>query len=153
GFLRPFVANLKHTMKVPTFSIVTPSLNQGRYIEDTIKSVVAQEGEFEVQYLIMDGGSTDNSVEIIRDYADRVNAGCFPVRCQSVRIEWLSERDKGQSDAINRGLQRATGDFASYINSDDLYYAGAFARVSRAFLEFPRADFIYGDGNVINESG
>lgn len=137
----------------PKFTIVTPSFNQAGYIEETIRSVVSQEGPFEIEYFIMDGGSTDGSVEIIRKYADDVNAGRYPIACKAVRIHWKSEKDAGQSDAINCGLRQATGDFASYINSDDLYAPGAFAKVAEVFAGNPRADFIYGDGDVIDERG
>jgi glycosyltransferase involved in cell wall biosynthesis len=109
------------------FSIVTPSYNQAPYIAGTIESVLSQEGGFEVEYIVMDGGSTDGSVEIIKSYADRVAAGDWPVKCAGISMAWVSQHDKGQSDAINQGLRQATGDVASYINSDDLYYPGAFA--------------------------
>lgn len=139
--------------KLAKFSIVTPSYNQANYIGETIESVLSQEGDFEIEYFVMDGGSTDDSVEIIKGYADRVAIGEWPVRCWGVSMEWVSQKDNGQSDAINQGLRRATGDILSYINSDDLYFPGAFARVARAFAESPKADFIYGDGDVIDEMG
>jgi glycosyltransferase involved in cell wall biosynthesis len=135
------------------FSIVTPSLNQGEYIEQTILSVIGQEGDFEVEYLIMDGGSRDQSVNIIRRYAELVNGGAYPVKCNKVELIWKSEKDAGQSDAINQGLQRASGDYCAYLNSDDLYMPGAFAAVAKAFLQYRDADFIYGDGDVIDQSG
>src|ERR1035438_351119 len=103
------------------FSIVTPSLNQGEYIEQTILSVIGQEGDFEVEYLIMDGGSRDQSVNIIRRYAELVNGGAYPVKCTKVELIWKSEKDAGQSDAINQGLQRASGDYCAYLNPDDLH--------------------------------
>ncbi len=140
-------------MEHPKFSIVTPSFNQGGYIEETIQSVVSQQGAFEIEYFIMDGGSTDASVDIIRKYADDVNSGRYPIACTEVRIHWRSEKDSGQSNAINCGLRQATGDFASYINSDDLYAPGAFGKAAEAFVRHPRADFIYGDGDVIDERG
>jgi glycosyltransferase involved in cell wall biosynthesis len=136
----------------PSFSIVTPSLDQCRYIESTIRSVIDQEGEFELDYFIMDGGSTDGSVEIIRRYADLVNGGTYPLRCLRASIHWISERDSGQSNAINRGLRQATGDYAAYINSDDVYLPGAFAFVAQEFEANPDVDFLYGDGDVIDES-
>lgn len=139
--------------KIPKFSIVTPSYNQATFIAETIESVLSQEGEFEIEYFVMDGGSTDGSVEIIKSYADRVAAGDWPVKCAGISMTWVSQRDKGQSDAINQGLRRATGDILSYINSDDLYYPGAFARVVREFAARPEVDFVYGDGDVIDEAG
>ena len=138
---------------IPKFSIVTPSFNQGAYIEETIQSVVSQRGAFAIEYFIMDGGSTDESADIIRKYALEVNAGHYPIGCARVQVHWKSEKDSGQSNAINCGLRQATGEFASYVNSDDLYAPGAFAVVAEAFARRPKADFIYGDGDVIDERG
>ncbi len=138
---------------MPKISIITPSYNQASYIADTIESVLSQAGGFEIEYFVMDGGSTDGSAEIIKDYAERVQSGAWPVQCTSITMESVSRRDKGQSDAINQGLRRATGTIASYINSDDLYFPGAFAHVAQEFARHPEADFIYGDGDVIDADG
>jgi glycosyltransferase involved in cell wall biosynthesis len=137
----------------PRISIVTPSYNQAEFVGQTIESVLSQEGGFEVEYFVMDGGSTDGSVEIIRRFADQVAARSWPVRCRGVAMHWVSERDAGQTAAINAGLQRATGEILSYLNSDDLYVPGAFQRVVDAFARDPAADFIYGDGEVIDREG
>jgi glycosyltransferase involved in cell wall biosynthesis len=139
--------------RVLTFSIVTPSYNQAAFISKTIESVLCQEGPFRIEYLVMDGGSSDRSVEIIRGWADRVAAGDFKPRCEGVAMAWQSGPDRGQSHAINEGLRRATGDVAAYINSDDLYTPGAFARVAAELLARPDVDFIHGDGDVIDASG
>ena len=90
----------------PRISVVTPSFNQGEFIEETIRSILLQ-GYPNLEYIVMDGGSTDNSVEIIKKYSPWLSY-------------WISEPDAGQSDAINRGLKQASGDFATWINSDDL---------------------------------
>jgi len=137
----------------PRISIVTPSYNQAEFVGETIESVLSQEGDFEIEYLVMDGGSTDGSVEVIRRYADLVAAHQWPVRCRGVVMSWVSDRDEGQAAAINAGLGRATGEILSYINSDDLYFPGAFQRVVEAFTREPAADFLYGDGDVIDEAG
>ena len=89
----------------PRISIVTPSFNQGRFIEETIRSVLLQ-GYPNLEYFVIDGGSTDNSVEVIKKYSPWLTY-------------WVSEPDRGQSDAINRGLKMASGDFATWINSDE----------------------------------
>jgi glycosyltransferase involved in cell wall biosynthesis len=97
----------------PRLSIITPSLNQGAFIERTIRSVLDQQCA-DLEYIVVDGGSTDESVEIIKRYADHL-------------AWWISEPDSGQTDALNKGLRRATGDVVAYINSDDYYLPGAFA--------------------------
>lgn len=139
--------------RITKFTIVTPSYNQAAYLEETIKSVIGQEGPFEIEYFIMDGGSSDGSADIIRRYAESVNSGRYPIRCSRVQIHWRSGKDGGQSDAINEGLRRATGDYASYINSDDLYFDGAFALVNGTFSQRMEADFVFGDGHVIGKDG
>ncbi|MGZ8162845.1 MAG: glycosyltransferase family 2 protein [Methylobacter sp.] len=105
----------------PKISIVTPSFNQGQFIEETIRSVLLQ-GYPNLEYIIIDGGSTDNSVEIIKKYAPFLSY-------------WVSEKDDGQSDAINKGYRRATGEVINWLNSDDYYEPGALFKVGLAFME------------------
>jgi glycosyltransferase involved in cell wall biosynthesis len=102
----------------PKLSIITPSFNQAAFLERTIKSVLNQ-GWPNLEYMIVDGGSTDGSVEIIEHYADRL-------------AWWVSEKDNGQTDALNKGIRRATGDVVAYINSDDYYLPGAFEKAMKA---------------------
>src|SRR5262245_13848080 len=97
----------------PRISVVTPSFNQGKFIEETIRSVLLQ-GYPDLEYFMFDGGSTDNSVEVIKKYSPWLT-------------HWVSERDNGQSDAINRGLKMASGEFATWINSDDMLCKNALA--------------------------
>jgi len=92
-----------------TVSIVTPSYNQGTFIRETIESVLRQEGDFNLDYIVVDGGSTDNSVDIIRRYGALVDEGKWPIRCRGIRYRWASEGDKGQSDAIIKGFGMAEG--------------------------------------------
>ena len=87
-----------------TISIVTPSYNQGEYLEETIRSVISQEGDFYIDYLITDGGSTDNSVDIIKKYAEFVSEGSWEKNCLGIDLTWVSEKDAGQTDAINKGF-------------------------------------------------
>jgi glycosyltransferase involved in cell wall biosynthesis len=105
----------------PKISIVTPSYNQGKYIEETIRSVVMQ-GYPNLEYFVVDGGSTDNSVEIIKKYESQITW-------------WVSEKDKGQTNAINKGFEKATGDILAYINSDDLYMPYTFRLVAELFSQ------------------
>jgi glycosyltransferase involved in cell wall biosynthesis len=103
----------------PRLTVITPSLNQGRYLERTILSVLEQ-GYVDLEYIVVDGGSTDESVEILNRYDDRL-------------AYWTSEPDRGQTNALNKGLARATGDVVAYINSDDYFLPGAFAAALPAF--------------------
>ena len=115
----------------PKVTIVTPSFNQGRYLEETIRSVLLQ-GYPNLEYLIIDGGSTDNSIEIIRKYEPWL-------------AFWISEPDNGQADAINKGFIKSTGAYLGWLNSDDILYPSAIFRVVEAFRLKPDADMIYGD--------
>src|SRR5581483_10330072 len=141
------------TADLPLISIVTPSFNKGAYIAETIESVLSQAGDFRIEYFIMDGGSTDGSADTIRRYAGLIENAMWPVRCAGISLYWQSQKDGGQTDAINQGFRRAAGDIVSFLNADDAFPPGAFQRVVEAFRRRPDADFIYGDGDVIDEHG
>jgi Glycosyltransferases involved in cell wall biogenesis len=121
----------------PRVSVITPSYNQGQFIEETIRSVLLQ-GYPDIEYMIIDGGSTDQSLEIIRKYAP-----------------WLayhvSEPDRGQTHAINKGLLRATGEILAYINTDDCYLNGAIATAAHEFCARPAVGMVYGTAAIVNE--
>jgi len=120
-------------------SIVTPSYNQAHYIEKTIQSVLSQDYPH-IEHLIVDGGSTDSTIDVIKKYEDK--------------LAWsVSEKDKGQTDAINKGFSRATGDVLAWINSDDTYEPGAISAAVKYLREHPKVGMVYGDCNYINESG
>ncbi len=121
----------------PRISIVTPSFNQAQFLEETILSVLRQRYE-PLEYIIIDGGSTDGSVDIIRRYEDQLTY-------------WVSEKDRGQVHAINKGLERSTGDIFAYINSDDVYLPGTFAAVAKHFGEHPKAEWVCGDTIMFGE--
>lgn len=123
----------------PKISIVTPSFNQGKYLEKTILSVLEQ-GYPNLEYIIIDGGSTDESVDIIRKYADRL-------------AYWVSEPDRGQSHAINKGFERASGEIFGWLNSDDWYAPGALQAVADAFAANPDAGAVVGAGEMVDEDG
>jgi glycosyltransferase involved in cell wall biosynthesis len=118
-------------------SIVTPSFNQGRFLEETILSVLNQ-GYQPLEYIIIDGGSTDESVSIIQRYEKHL-------------AYWISEKDRGQVHAINKGLERATGDILAFINSDDVYLPGAFNAVISHFNESPESEWVCGDTLMFGE--
>ncbi|MCC6501670.1 MAG: glycosyltransferase [Deltaproteobacteria bacterium] len=136
-----------------TVSVITPSFNQGRFIEETINSVISQEGDFFLEYLIMDGGSTDNTVEIIRKYEKLLAEKKYPIRCKGIEFRWVSEKDKGQTDAVNKGFKAAKGDFLGWLNSDDTYMPGAIDKAVGFFEKNNDVLMVYGQGNHIAEGG
>jgi glycosyltransferase involved in cell wall biosynthesis len=136
-----------------TFTIVTPSFNQGKYIEQTIQSVLSQAGDFSIDYIIADGGSTDNSIEIIKKYDELLKSSHYPIKCHSIRYRWWSHKDGGQSQALNQGFKLANGEILAWINSDDFYADGAFQKIIDAFQKNPTADLIYGNGYTITGAG
>lgn len=125
--------------ELPKISIVTPSFNQGKYLEKTIQSVLDQDYP-NLEYIIIDGGSTDNSVEIIKKYEKQLTY-------------WVSEKDRGQSHAINKGFTRATGNIFGWLNSDDYYAPGSLKAVGEVALANPTAGAIVGAGDLVDEEG
>lgn len=137
---------------LPKISIVTSSYNQGQFIEETIKSVLSQEGNFVIDYIIADGGSTDNSIKIIKKYDELLKTKKYPIKCNGIEYRWWSKPDKGQSDAINQGFKIAKGDILAWINSDDYYEPASFEFIIKKFKENPDVGLIYGDCYKIMES-
>ncbi len=123
----------------PRISIITPSFNQARYLEQCIRSVLEQTYP-DIEYMIIDGGSSDESQGIIRKYAGRL-------------AYWVSEPDRGQSDALNKGFLRASGDLVAWLNADDFYLPSALERAAEAYLRDPRASFYFGNGWRVDEAG
>lgn len=126
------------TQTLPRISIVTPSYNQGEFIEQTIESVLGQ-GYPDLEYLVMDGGSTDGTLEILERYGDR--------------LTWVSEEDRGQSDALNKGLRRATGEIVAFINSDDYYEPGALHAIGEFLARNPESSWVTGKCRTVDDHG
>lgn len=123
----------------PLVSIVTPSFNQARYLEAAIRSVLSQD-DARIEYIVVDGGSADESAQIIQKYQGKL-------------AWWVSEKDRGQTDAINKGFAHARGDIFAWLNSDDTYEPGAVSAAVRYLIEHPEVGMVYADCNYINEAG
>lgn len=153
-------------------SVVTPSYNQGEYLEQTILSVLGQAGSFYIDYIIMDGASTDDSVNIIKKFETLLQQNCNTIdikgisfyvsgrasfsllKCAGVSYRWVSKKDNGQTDALNRGFQLAVGDIFCWLNSDDIYLGETvFENVFEQFSKNRNVDVITGDGIFISKNG
>ena len=124
---------------IPLVSIITPSFNQAAFLEQTIRSVLEQDYP-SIEYLVIDGGSSDGSVEIIKRYADRL-------------AWWVSEKDNGQAEAINKGFARAKGEYIAWLNSDDYYQPGAISAAVAVLQQHPEAGIVFGDVQVVDKGG
>ncbi len=125
--------------RLPTISIVTCSYMQGRFLDATLRSVLDQ-GYPQLEYIVVDGGSTDETVDVIRKHEARL-------------AHWVSEKDRGQTDALMKGFARATGEIQGWLCSDDLLLPGSLDRVARYFADHPDVDFVYGDAIWIDAEG
>jgi len=132
----PLPDNMPNGYPWPRISIVTPSFNQGQFVEETIRSVLLQSYP-DLEYIIIDGGSTDNTVDIIKKY-------------EKWLAYWVSEPDKGQSHAINKGFARASGEIYAYINSDDFYELNAFQSVAPLFVKSDKVHLVAGECIIFN---
>ena len=127
------------SIEQPLISIITPSFNQAAFIEETLQSVLTQDYPA-IEYIVIDGGSDDGSVAIIERYADQL-------------AYWVSEADKGQADAINKGFARATGKYVAWLNSDDVYLPGAISSAVAALEKNPEVAFVYGNDRSVDGDG
>ena len=123
-------------MFTPKISVVTPSFNQAEFLEQTILSVLEQ-NYAPLEYIIVDGGSTDGTLDILRRYESK--------------LRWISEKDSGQANAINKGFRMASGNIFAWLNADDLYSPGALPTIAQSFAEHPEIAFIYGDALAIDD--
>lgn len=126
-------------MHYPKITIITPSYNQGHFLEETIRSVVGQNYS-DMEYFVIDGGSTDNSINIIKKHEKYISY-------------WVSENDGGQTSAINKGLKKASGDIVTWLNSDDFYYPGSLKLIGEMYLLNPDAGLYIGNGSIVDKNG
>ncbi len=122
----------------PKISVITPSYNQGDFLDRTIQSILSQKGDFELEYYIIDGGSKDQTIDILDSYKDK--------------IKWISEPDNGQADAVNKGIELCSGDIIGWLNSDDLFTRGALHKVAEVFQRNPDCMWLYGQCKIIDEN-
>ena len=127
----------RHPKRAPTIAIVTPSYQQGRFLDRTIYSVISQKYPA-LEYVVHDGGSTDETLEVLHYF-------------EPVLTRWTSESDEGEADAINRGFSNTTGEVMAWLNSDDLLLPGSLAYVARYFVRHPDVDVVYGHRVLIDE--
>jgi glycosyltransferase involved in cell wall biosynthesis len=125
-------------ISIPTFAVVSPSYNTGAHVGAAVRSVLDQDWPH-VDYLVMDGGSTDNTVEVLKSFGPR--------------LKWVSQRDRGQADAINRGFAQTSGDVLGWVNSDDAYAPGALRAAAELLAANPDVAMVYGDADFIDAAG
>jgi len=134
-------------------SIVTPSYNQVLFLEETIKSIWLQKGNFDLEHIIADGGSTDGSLNILKHYDDMYRNNSFPYQCKTFSFKWWSKPDSGQSQAINKGFDVSTGHILAWLNSDDTYLTNeSLQKVQEAFLQ-NETDIVVGNAKLIGTDG
>jgi len=155
-------------MKHSLISIITPTLNQATYIKQTIHSVLSQNYPY-IEYIIVDGGSTDNTIQILKEFELKLKRKKLKVKREinndqvrrkkekgkrnTFSFHWISKNDKGQTDAINKGLRKATGDILCYLNSDDYLEPYAVSKVMEVFQRNKRVMWVTGDCRIVNEKG
>lgn len=127
------------------FSIATPSYNQAKFISQTINSVISQTGDFYIEYFVIDGGSTDNTIEILKQYELQLKNN------SRIKFYWQSQKDNGQSDAINQGFKKTTGDILAFINSDDYYEPNTFQKIVDEFNNNPNKNWLCGYSHIVDE--
>jgi len=125
-----------------------------KWISPTIESVLTQEGDFEIEYIVVIDKSSDATLTIVQEYADRVSAGTYPVRCRSVQMHIIEpEKQSGMYTALTTGFSRATGDVYAWLAADDLYRPGGLAAIATVFAAFPHIEWLKGTSGVIDEEG
>jgi glycosyltransferase involved in cell wall biosynthesis len=132
-------------------TIATPSFNQGEFLSRTIESIWSQEGGFYIQHIIADGGSTDNSVDVIKKYDKLLKEDDYPIKCKGIELIWWSKKDKGQADALNKCFEKAKGNILGWLNSDDTYCSNKSLYYVFETFKNKKADLVTGNAYYIDE--
>lgn len=131
-------------------SIITPCLNAEEFIAKTIESIISQAGNFEIEYIIMDGKSIDKTLDIVKSYKEKIDLNQYGIQCDGVKIHVYSEEDQGMYTALNKGFKKATGDILAYLNSDDIYLPGCLANILSIFQKYPEILWLKGISSTID---
>jgi len=133
------------------FSIVTPSYNSSRFIRETIESVITQYGDFDIEYIIVDNCSTDDTKSIVNEYVEMFRTEDVSIKCNSITIQFISEKDSGMYDAIKKGFIESSGDIYAWVNSDDIYLPGAFEIIQKTFAKYQQVIWLKGITAYLDE--
>lgn len=134
------------------FSIITPCYNSEKYIEETIKSVISQAGDFEIEYIIIDGKSTDKTLDIVKKYKNMLENNLYEIKCNNITLKYISKFDNSMYEALSTGLKMISGDIVAYINSDDRYISNAFKCINNLFTN-TEIKWVTGRNSIMNEQG
>ena len=135
------------------FSIITPCYNSGQFLKETMLSVLTQAGDFSIQYLLIDGGSTDQSMTIAANIQGKLQSGKLWCHCRHISLEVISEPDKGMYDAIAKGFEKASGEVVAYLNADDIYLPGALQSIQHVFALRQEINWVSARHLKIDEEG
>jgi glycosyltransferase involved in cell wall biosynthesis len=133
------------------FSIITPAYNMEKWIRETIESILSQEGKFEIEYIVVDDGSTDSTFAIAEEYRKKIEAGKYPIKCQKITMQCISQKNAGAIVAMNNGFKLATGDIYTWMDADNTYEPGAFNTIHKIFITFPKIKWVKGITSTIDE--
>jgi glycosyltransferase involved in cell wall biosynthesis len=144
---------MKKIVDIETFSIITPSYNQGRFIEKTIQSVLAQKGNFVIEYVVVDGGSKDNTLDILRKYDALIKSQNFNPCCKRLSFSYIHEKDNGPVDALKKGFRLISGEYFSWLNSDDFFVTDDVLFTVLEEFKNSKRTMVTGDGIFVDNEG
>ncbi|MHC1716405.1 MAG: glycosyltransferase [Candidatus Dojkabacteria bacterium] len=134
-------------------SIVTPSFNSAKYLEGCLLSVLNQKGDFSIEHFVVDGVSTDNSIQLLKDFEQKIEQGVLEPKRKGYKFSWSSKKDSGMYDAILKGFEKTSGEIMAWINADDMYQEGAFEEITKILDEKKEILWIKGITDYIEKNG